>query len=83
MEPIKKFSGKTVHLPNRDVDTDQIIPACDLKATDKKGMGEVLFYDWRYDENGNPKPTFVENQPHARNATILVAGHNFGCGRLT
>jgi len=80
MEPIKKFSGRTVHLPNRDVDTDQIIPARYLKATDKKGMGDVLFYDWRYDENGNPKPDFLLNQPHARNATILVAGHNFGCG---
>ncbi|MCC7161565.1 MAG: 3-isopropylmalate dehydratase small subunit [Anaerolineae bacterium] len=80
MEPIKKFTGKTVGLPSTDVDTDQIIPARYLKATDKKGMGEVLFYDWRYDENGDPKPEFILNQPHSQNATILVAGNNFGCG---
>lgn len=80
MEPIKKFTGKTVPLPNSDIDTDQIIPARYLKATDKKGMGEVLFYDWRYDEAGNPKEDFILNKPHAQNATILVAGHNFGCG---
>lgn len=80
MEPIKKFTGKAVHLPNTDIDTDQIIPARYLKATDKKGMGEVLFYDWRYDENGSPKAEFILNQPHAQNATILVAGNNFGCG---
>ncbi len=67
-------------LPSTDVDTDQIIPARYLKATDKKGMGEVLFYDWRYDENGDPKPEFILNQPHSQNATILVAGNNFGCG---
>lgn len=80
MEPIKKFTGKTVHLSNSDIDTDQIIPARYLKATDKKGMGEVLFYDWRYDEAGNPKEDFILNKPHAQNATILVAGNNFGCG---
>jgi 3-isopropylmalate/(R)-2-methylmalate dehydratase small subunit len=80
MDPIKKFSGRTVHLPNTDVDTDQIIPARYLKATDKRGMGEVLFYDWRYDADGSPKPDFILNQPHAQNATILVAGNNFGCG---
>lgn len=80
MEPIKKFTGKTVHLPNTDIDTDQIIPARYLKATDKKGMGEVLFHDWRYDEDGSPKADFILNKPHAQNATILVAGNNFGCG---
>ncbi len=80
MEPIKKFTGKTVHLPHTDVDTDQIIPARYLKVTDKKGLGEVVFYDWRYDADGNPNPEFLLNKPHAQNATILVAGHNFGCG---
>lgn len=80
MEPIKKFQGKTIHLPNTDVDTDQIIPARYLKVTDKKGLGEVVFYDWRYDADGNPNPDFLLNKPHAQNATILVAGHNFGCG---
>lgn len=80
MEPIRSFTGKTIALPNSDVDTDQIIPARYLKATDKKGMGEVLFYDWRYDGDGNPKQDFMLNNPAAQNATILVAGHNFGCG---
>jgi 3-isopropylmalate/(R)-2-methylmalate dehydratase small subunit len=80
MEPIKSITGKTVTLPNTDVDTDQIIPARYLKATDKKGMGEVLFYDWRYDGEGNPRPDFILNKPAAKDATILVAGHNFGCG---
>lgn len=80
MEPIKSFKGKTIHLPNTDVDTDQIIPARYLKVTDKKGLGEVVFYDWRYDADGNPNPEFLLNKPHAAGATILVAGHNFGCG---
>ncbi|TAH54238.1 MAG: 3-isopropylmalate dehydratase small subunit [Chloroflexota bacterium] len=80
MEPIKKFTGKTIHLPHTDVDTDQIIPARYLKVTDKKGLGEVVFYDWRYDADGNPNPEFLLNKPHAQGATILVAGHNFGCG---
>src|SRR6266849_3652401 len=80
MEPIKKFQGKTIHLPHNDVDTDQIIPARYLKVTDKKGLGEAVFYDWRYDADGNPKEDFLLNKPHAAGATILVAGHNFGCG---
>ena len=80
MEPIKKFQGKTIHLAQNDIDTDQIIPARYLKVTDKKGLGEVVFYDWRYDADGNPKEDFLLNKPHAAGATILVAGHNFGCG---
>ncbi|HZQ08869.1 MAG TPA: 3-isopropylmalate dehydratase small subunit [Anaerolineae bacterium] len=80
MEPIKSFKGKAVHLPNTDVDTDQIIPARYLKVTDKKGLGEVVFYDWRYDADGNPKEDFILNKPHAVGATVLIAGHNFGCG---
>jgi 3-isopropylmalate/(R)-2-methylmalate dehydratase small subunit len=80
MEPIKSFTGKTVALPRTDVDTDQIIPARYLKGTDKKGLGQVLFYDWRYDADGNPKADFVLNKPEAQGASVLVAGHNFGCG---
>lgn len=80
MEPIKSFSGKTIALPQADIDTDQIIPARYLKVTDKKGLGEVVFYDWRYDTDGNPKDDFILNKPHAVGATVLVAGHNFGCG---
>jgi len=63
-----------------NVDTDQIIPARFLKATDKQGMGDHLFADWRYNADGSPKPDFVLNKPGARGAQILLAGGNFGCG---
>lgn len=68
-----------VPLPIENVDTDQIIPARFLKATSRDGFGENLFRDWRFDENGNPKPDFVLNYPKY-SGTILVAGKNFGCG---
>lgn len=67
-----------VPLPLENVDTDQIIPARFLKATDKEGFGENLFRDWRYDSEGNKKP-FVLNDP-TYGGEILVAGKNFGCG---
>jgi 3-isopropylmalate/(R)-2-methylmalate dehydratase small subunit len=63
-----------------NVDTDQVIPARFLKATDKQGMGDHLFADWRYNADGSPKPDFVLNKPEARGAQILLAGGNFGCG---
>ncbi len=78
-----KFTTLTSHimpLPVSDIDTDQIIPARFLKATDKKGMGEALFADWRYDPDGSPKPDFVLNQDTYQGAKILLAGDNFGCG---
>lgn len=80
MEPIKSFSATAIALPVENVDTDQIIPARYLKVTDKAGLGEGLFADWRRDDNGNPKPDFVLNRPEAAGAQILVAGNNFGCG---
>ena len=67
-------------LPVNDIDTDQIIPARFLKATDKKGMGEALFADWRYTPDGSPKAEFVLNQNTFKGAQILLAGDNFGCG---
>lgn len=67
-----------VPLPIDNIDTDQIMPARFLKATDKEGFGENLFRDWRYDEAGNPKD-FVLNDP-TYGGEILVAGKNFGCG---
>jgi 3-isopropylmalate/(R)-2-methylmalate dehydratase small subunit len=67
-------------LPVNDIDTDQIIPARFLKATDKVGMGDNLFADWRYNSDGSPKPEFVLNQPTYQGAQILLAGDNFGCG---
>lgn len=62
-----------------NVDTDQIIPARFLKATSREGFGDNLFYDWRYDKQGNPKPDFVLNNPTYKGC-ILVAGKNFGSG---
>ncbi|MFH1523575.1 MAG: 3-isopropylmalate dehydratase small subunit [Chloroflexota bacterium] len=69
-----------VPLPVNDIDTDQIVPARFLKATDKKGMGDNLFADWRYDPDGTPKADFVLNNPIYQGAKILLAGDNFGCG---
>ncbi|MEO8212205.1 MAG: 3-isopropylmalate dehydratase small subunit, partial [Myxococcales bacterium] len=80
MEPIRTFQSKTVLLPIENVDTDQIIPARFLKVTSKIGIGANLFADWRYDAAGNPKPDFILNRPEAKDARVLVAGDNFGCG---
>jgi 3-isopropylmalate/(R)-2-methylmalate dehydratase small subunit len=80
MEPIKPFTTRIVALPVADIDTDQIIPARYLKTTDKAGLGEGLFSDWRYNSDGTPKPDFVLNRPEVKGAQVLVAGNNFGCG---
>ena len=79
MEPLKIINSTCVPLPLENVDTDQIIPARFLKATTREGFGDNLFRDWRYDADGNPKPSFVLNLPQYR-GSILVAGKNFGCG---
>ena len=79
---IDKFTtlqSTTVPLPIENVDTDQISPARFLKATTREGFGKQVFYDWRYDAQGNPKPDFVMNSP-VYGGKILVAGKNFGCG---
>ena len=79
---IDKFTNllsTAVPLPIENVDTDQIIPARFLKATTRKGFGKQVFYDWRYDSQGNPKADFVLNSP-VYSGQILVAGKNFGCG---
>ena len=80
MEPYRKFSSRLVPLPNENVDTDQITPARFLKTTTKQGLGKALFFDWRYDAGGNPRPDFILNKPEIRGAAILLAGNNFGCG---
>ncbi len=77
---LEKFEGRTVVIPVDNIDTDQIIPARFLKTISKDGLGDQLFYDWRYDESGKPKPDFVLNRPEAKGAQVLVAGDNFGCG---
>jgi 3-isopropylmalate/(R)-2-methylmalate dehydratase small subunit len=80
MAQFTTLRSRAVLLPVNDVDTDQIIPARFLKVTDKAGLGASLFADWRYAADGSPRPDFVLNQPGAKDAAILVAGDNFGCG---
>ncbi|KPK48949.1 MAG: isopropylmalate isomerase [Myxococcales bacterium SG8_38_1] len=78
-----KFTTLTSHavpLPAENVDTDQIIPARFLKVTDKHGLGDSLFCDWRYLKDGSPNPEFVLNEPASQGAQILIAGDNFGSG---
>lgn len=80
MEPFTKLSAKAVPLRAENVDTDQIIPARFLTAVTKEGMGDGLFYAWRYNADGTPKQEFVLNQPEYEGAEILIAGRNFGSG---
>jgi 3-isopropylmalate/(R)-2-methylmalate dehydratase small subunit len=80
MKPFTNFESRIVPLPINNVDTDQIIPARFLKTTSKQGLDRQLFNDWRYDAQGKPKADFILNQPGSRNAQILLAGDNFGCG---
>ncbi len=80
MAQFTALTSRVVVLPVNDIDTDQIIPARFLKAIDKKGMGDHLFADWRYHNDGSPKSDFVLNQPPAAGCQILLAGDNFGCG---
>ena len=68
MKPFTNFSSRMVVLPVNNIDTDQIIPARFLKTTTKEGLDKHLFYDWRYDESGQPKPDFILNQPRAQGA---------------
>jgi 3-isopropylmalate/(R)-2-methylmalate dehydratase small subunit len=75
-----QITSKTVIFPVDNIDTDQIIPARFLKTISKEGLGDQLFYDWRYDASGAPKPDFILNTDAAKGAQILVAGDNFGCG---
>ena len=80
MEPITRFTSRTVVWAADDVDTDQVIPARFLKGTARSGWGEHLFADRRYDAEGRPRPDFPLNRPEAKGARVLVAGRNFGCG---
>lgn len=79
MEKFQTLTSTYVPLPIENVDTDQIIPARFLKATDKNGFGDNLFADWRYNKDGSPKADFVLNNP-TYSGQILVAGKNFGSG---
>jgi len=80
-EPYASFSSKVIPLPAENVDTDQIVPARYLKVTDKAGLGDALFRDWRFEADGSVKnPAFVLDQPEMAGRRILLAGDNFGCG---
>jgi 3-isopropylmalate/(R)-2-methylmalate dehydratase small subunit len=78
--PSWKFASSYVTLPRENVDTDQIIPARFLTTTDRIGLGPHAFHDWRYLADGSANPDFVLNRDDARDAQVLVTGHNFGCG---
>lgn len=80
MKPFNNLTGVVAPLDRVNVDTDQIIPAVYLKRIERTGYGEFLFAAWRYNEDGSPKPDFMLNMPAYQNATMLVAGPNFGCG---
>lgn len=80
MAEFTRLTSRMVPLPVENIDTDQIIPARYLKATDKNGMGDALFSDWRYNADGSQKPEFILNDPQYQGAQILLAGDNFGCG---
>ena len=80
MDPFTTLTGRLVALPKDHIDTDQIIPARFLKTISKAGLGQNLFADWRYGEDGRPNPDFPLNRPENQGARILLAGDNFGCG---
>ena len=82
MEPFEVHTGLAMPLARVNVDTDQIIPKQYLTSTGRDGLDAGLFHDWRYldGDPARPDPTFVLNLPRYRDATVLVAGDNFGCG---
>ncbi|WP_085507887.1 3-isopropylmalate dehydratase small subunit [Thalassobacillus devorans] len=80
MEPIRVHSGLVYPLNRSNVDTDQIIPKQFLKRIERQGFGQFLFYNWRFDEEGEKRDSFTMNDEKYNDASILVAGDNFGCG---
>ncbi len=80
MEPFVKIKGLVATLDRVNVDTDQIIPKQFLKRIERTGYGQFLFYDWRLNEDGSPKPDFELNAPQFKGASILLTRDNFGCG---
>lgn len=80
MEPLRTHKGLVYPLNRSNIDTDQIIPKQFLKRIERSGFGQFLFYNWRFDENGNPREDFSLNDVKYKGASIIVAGENFGCG---
>jgi 3-isopropylmalate dehydratase small subunit len=80
MRAFTRLDGRAAPLPIANLDTDQIIPKQFLKTVEREGLGKGLFFDLRFDGDGREKPDFVLNQPGFKNAHMLIAGENFGCG---
>ena len=80
MDAFTTLSTHAAPMNLANIDTDQIIPKQFLTTIERKGLGNGLFYDFRFDENGNPKPDFVLNQERYKGTKMIVAGDNFGCG---
>jgi 3-isopropylmalate/(R)-2-methylmalate dehydratase small subunit len=81
VQPFTTFTSKLIPLPAENVDTDQVVPARYLKVTDKDGLAEALFRDWRFNEDGSLKePRFILDEPEMAGRQILLAGDNFGAG---
>ena len=80
MKPVTQIQSRTVVLPNKDIDTDQIIPARFLTTTSREGLGNAAFYDLRYNDDGSQDSAFALNSADSADCSVLVAGNNFGCG---
>jgi len=80
MTPFTRLDARAAPFLEANIDTDQIIPKQFLKTVEREGLGRGLFFEWRFDERGHEKPEFVLNKPEYKNACILIAGENFGCG---
>jgi 3-isopropylmalate/(R)-2-methylmalate dehydratase small subunit len=80
VKPFRSTTGRVAILDRPDIDTDQIIPKQFLKRIERTGYGEFAFFDWRYDGDGAPLPSFELNRPEFAGAKVLLAGRNFGCG---
>lgn len=80
MEPFAKLTSKVVVLSQANIDTDQIIPARFLTTTTREGLGDLAFYDWRYEDDGSAKPEAILNRIDASEHRILLGGPNFACG---
>jgi 3-isopropylmalate/(R)-2-methylmalate dehydratase small subunit len=80
MRPFTTVTANACPIDADDVDTDQIIPKQYLKRIERTGFGPFAFAEWRYDEDGQPRPEFAMNRPEHAGAEILLAGRNFGCG---
>ncbi|OME57788.1 3-isopropylmalate dehydratase small subunit [Paenibacillus odorifer] len=80
MDAFKKLTGIVAPVDRVNVDTDAIIPKQFLKRIERTGFGQFLFYEWRFDEEGNDNPAFEMNKPRYQGASVLISRANFGCG---